>query len=402
MKIKKIIYFTYFTFGKRDYERFGIEIIKNNEFDVEVWDFTPFLYPEVYQKQTIPDLIDYKKHNCTLFLKYIDALNKIKYLESDTLIISLINFNYKTYLLFKELSKANIPYALLITNTIPSYKNVNNYSIPNRERLINLLRKIKNLNFEKLKRRIFCLIPFKWFCINYPEFILAGAAQALIDYNPPIGKETRVVWGHTLDYDLYLKDLLKPSMCELKGIKYAVFIDEYWPFAEDYIFMGFKNPTTPERYYVSLCRFFNSVEKETGFKVIIAAHPRSMYEKHQDYFEGRLCIRGKTIELVRDSVFVLMHYSTSTNFAILYSKPVLFFVTDDMEKFKVDMDCVRAYSFVLNKQYINIDKTYSIDWNKELIIDKETYANYKENYIKKRGTREVPFWQIAADEIKKL
>jgi len=402
IKIKKIIYFAHFSFDKRDYERLGLEIMKSSGFDVEVWDFTPFLYPGAYKEMSIIDSIDYKKCSYTLFLKYTDVLNKIEYLESDTLVISLINFNYKTYLIFKELSRANVPYALLISNAIPLYKNNNKNFIFKKEKIVNLIKKFENFSLEKLKRLIFGLIPYKWFNISFPIFILAGGARTLIDCNPPIGKKTNIVWGHTLDYDLYLKDSLEPSKNELKDIKYAVFIDGYWPFAQDYIYMDIKNPTTPERYYPSLCRFFSRVEKETGFKVVVAAHPRSMYERHQDYFEGRLLIRGKTKELIRDSEFVLMHYSTSINFAILYNKPVLFFVTRDLEQNRVELKFIKAYSSALNKRYINIDESYSVNWDEELKIDKRTYADYKERYIKRRGTEEEPFWQIVVNEIKKL
>jgi len=401
MKTKRIIYLTHFSFTKRDRRRLGIEIIKSNGFDVEIWDFTPFLYPEVYKNFKMPDPIDYKKYSYKFFSSYKDALNRMGCLRSDTLIISFINFNYKTYPIFKGLSREDIPYALFISNVIPFCKNRNDSSISNKEKILDFIKKIGSINIEKIKRNIFSLIPFEWFHIDFPEFILAGGTQTLIEYKPPIGKNTKIVWGHTLDYDLYLEDLIKPSSNKLKGTKYSVFIDGYWPFTHDYIYIGVKNPIDPESYYSSLRIFFSRVEKETGFEVVIAAHPKSMYEKHQDYFGGRLIIRGRTRDLIRDSSFVLMHYSTSVNFAILYNKPVLFFITEDIERSRVDMNLVRAYTLALSKGYVNIDKSYSIDWNKELKINKEIYINYKERYIKKRGTKEKPFWQIVADEIMK-
>ena len=201
---------------------------------------------------------------------------------------------------------------------------------------------------------------------------------------------------------MYLKDFLKPLENNPKGGKYAVFIDEYLPFAHDYVYMGLKSPVTPEGYYSLLCKFFSRVEKETGFEVVIAAHPSSMYEKYPDYFEGRRVIRGKTNSLIRDSEFVLMHFSTSISFVVLYNKPVLFFVTKDIEKSKIDIGYVQAFSLELNKGYISIDESYNINWDKELTIDKEAYANYKEKYIKREGTEEKLFWQIVADEINKL
>ena len=41
-------------------------------------------------------------------------------------------------------------------------------------------------------------------------------------------------------------------------------------------------------------------------------------------------------------------------------------------------------------------------WNLLSELQKETYVNYKEKYIKRKGTEEKLFWQIVADEINKL
>jgi len=404
MKIKKIIYFTSFTFSKWDYERFGIEIMKKNGFSVEVWDFTPFLNPEAYKTLKVPDPIDYKEYNLKLFKRNSDILNKIVCLESDTIIINLLLPDYRLFHVFKRLSKLNIQYGLLIPNAIPMLRNVSDNSPQfDRKKLINLIKKIKDLNLVKIEKRIPRKISYRLYKINFPEFILAGAGtQALITYNPPIGQKTKIIWIHSFDYDMYLKDLLKPLNSNLKGKKYTVFIDEYLPFAHDYVYMGLKSPVTPERYYSLLCKFFSRVEKETGLEVVIAEHPSSMYEKHPDYFENRRVIRGKTSELIRDSEFVLMHYSTSISFAILYNKPVIFFVTKEIEQSKRDIGFIQAFSLELNKGYINIDNNYNINWDKELTIDKEAYANYKEKYIKRKGTEDKLFWQIVADEINKL
>lgn len=403
MKIKKIIYFTHFTFSKWDYERSGIEILKNNGFSVEVWDLTPFLNPEAYKTLKVPDPIDYKEHNFKLFKRNSEIINQITHLKSDTIIITLIVPDYRLYKVFKRLSKLNIPYALLLADALPKLKDVSDHNSRfNDKKLINYFRKIKDLNLLKIEKRISKKISFKLLKINFPELILAGGEQALSTSEPPIGQKTKIIWIHSVDYDLYLKDLLKPLKRNLEGEKYAVFIDEYLPFAHDYVYRGSKSPVTPERYYSLLCKFFSRVEKETGIEVFIAAHPSSMYEKHPDYFEGRRVIRGKTNELIRDSEFVLMHFSTSISSAILYNKPVLFFATKDIEQSKIDIGYIRAFSLELNKGYIKIDENYNIDWDKELKIDKEAYANYKEKYIKRKGTKEKFFWRTVADEIKKL
>ena len=404
MKIKRIIYLSHFTFGKRDFERFGVKIMEKNEFSIEIWDFTPFLYPEAYKTFRVPDPIDFQKHSYKLFKEMKTLKNQIESLESGVMFIFVTMPNYKMYPILRRLSRARIPYTLSITNTIPlPKKSFNNYFYSNKKSIFYIINKIKGFNLEKSKKQINKILPFKWFGIDFPEFILAGGSQTLTNYNPPVGKRTKIIWGHTLDYDLYLKDLQQPLNINLeKNKKYIVFIDGYWPYAEDYICWGIKNPTTPERYYPSLCKFFNRIEKETGFKVVIAAHPRSMYERHPDYFEGRRIIRGKTKELIRDSECVLMHTSTSICYAILYNKPVIFFVTNDIEQCNIDIDIINACCLELNKEYINIDDNYNINWEKELKIDKKSYSSYKERYIKRKGTKRKLLWQIVADEFKKV
>src|SRR4030042_5020874 len=125
MSIKKIIYFIESTFCQRDYERFGIDIIKDNGFCVEIWDFTPFISPAAYEIVKVSDPIDYKKSNCRLFMNKAKVIQEIKNLKQDTMIICIMFFDYKHYFLYRELSKQNIPYAFIVTNAIPVYKNNN-------------------------------------------------------------------------------------------------------------------------------------------------------------------------------------------------------------------------------------------------------------------------------------
>ena len=95
-----------------------------------------------------------------------------------------------------------------------------------------------------------------------------------------------------------------------------------------------------------------------------------------------------------------MHYSTSLNFAVLYNKPVIFFTTDEMEKFSIDANYIRAYSSELNKSFINISSSRKIDWETELNVDRKSYDSYRGKYIKKKDTENRFFWQIVSEKIK--
>jgi len=405
MKIKKVIYFVFAPFCQRDYKRFGIEIMNNNGFLVEVWDFTPIIYPKAYQAVKPVDSIDISKHNYyKIYSRKIKAKQAIASLKKDTIIISMMaGYSFKTYFIYRELSKANVPYCFICSNAIPTYTKIKELSSGiNKRRFLSFYNKLKSINLSKISEFIFKDISHYWFPIQFSKFIFAGGSQSILNYNIPRSVDTKIVWCHTLDYDLYLDNVKVGFKKKLKNEKYVVFIDGYTPFHPDYFFRNVKPPTTPEIYYPILCNFFKYVEEKTGLKVIIAAHPRSKYEEPPDYFGSREVIRGKTRDLIRGCEFVLTHYSTSLNFAILYKKPVIFITTNDLERSRIDENYIYSYSWEFKKTVYNIEQNYDIDWNKELIINERIYNNYKEKYIKKNGSKKEYFWQIAADEIKKV
>jgi hypothetical protein len=55
-----------------------------------------------------------------------------------------------------------------------------------------------------------------------------------------------------------------------------------------------------------------------------------------------------------------------------------------------------------NKKAINLNGDFAFDWEDELKIDERAYASYKEAYIKRSISADLPFWQIFSDEVKSL
>ena len=240
-------------------------------------------------------------------------------------------------------------------------------------------------------------IPYKYINVKVADIALSGGDRS-VSYSYPIGSRTKTINAHSLDYDIYLKEQ-KFVPRNNKGT--GVFLDEYLPFHPDYLRMRQKPFSKYEEYYSLLCRFFKYLEDVYGSKIVIAAHPRSNYEDHPDYFDGRRVIKGKTVELVRDAGFVIAHSSTSINFAVLYKKPLLFITTDSLQK-SMQGEWIKSMASSLGKKVINISKTTHLDLNSELVIDEKIYETYKNAYIKKNGSEETFFWQIYADEIKTL
>jgi hypothetical protein len=385
-KIAKIIYLIESPFNQRDYKRFGVEIFIQAGFEVYVWDFTPFLHPQVDSSVIPPDPIEYK--NFMRFNSKRDAIAAISKELENCFVVSLITYQINTFSIFRQISKNKIPYSVLITNSIP-----NPYSNKSKKYLYI---KIRRLTPRKLINHFFIKIPLLLFGVSPATFALAGGARSSTNM-PLINSRTEVIWIHALDYDIYLDDKENVN----GGKKIAVFLDVYLPFHPDHIHSGINSSVTPDEYYPLLCNFFNYMEEELGLKVVIAAHPRSHYDKLLDFFQGRKVMREKTVELVKKSKLVILHNSTAINFSVLFKKPMIFVTMDELEK-TIHGGYISKFASYFKKTSINISKNLDIDLERELFVYEEGYAKYKHDFIKTEGTEETPFWQVVAKKIKFL
>jgi hypothetical protein len=385
-KITKIVFIIESPFNQRDYERFGLETFIQDGFEVYVWDFTPFLHPEVHRKVKVSDPISYEKY--CLFLTKMEAISAILKESHGLFVVSLIGYCYDSFPVFRALSKNKIPYSVSMANALPSGTQ--------KLQPIDYLKKILRATPSKFINSVFNRIQSKYLGIKSARFILAGGEQSC-HYRYPVGQKTETLWIHTLDYDIYLQEsnnsVLEPNQ------NTGVFMDEYIPFHPDYIHLQKSPPTTPEEYYPILCRFFDCLEENYGVHINIAAHPRSKYEELPDYFGGRSVIRGETVRMIKESGFVVAHSSTALNFAVLFSKPVVFITTKKLQQ-SSQGEFIKLIASWFGKLPINIDNPIAIDWDKELTVDEKAYSKYKNCYIKKNGSEDIPFWQAVSKRIK--
>lgn len=393
--VKKIVYFVEASFDERDYRRFGIKIFEDNRFEVEVWDFTPFISPDGYQKANEPP--DFKCPNWRLFQSEREALGAVSRLDATCFVISLIHYSPKTLSIHRLLSQKKIK-RCVDTMALPI---VDRSGIAITKRFSHKFRLLKwNTKWNTILSKILYSIPYRFINVNPADFVLArGEKYGTVGL--VVTAQTEIVWAHYYDYDIYLTERDTPGPIDINT---GVFIDEYLPFHPDYAYSGLKNHfVIHDEYYASLRRFFDYLESEYGFKIIIAAHPRSRYEDHPDYFGGRPVIRGKTSELVKRSGFVIMHTSTAINFAVLYKKPVIIVTTDKYNEGCTEDPTPDWLAGFFEKKVHNLDYyPYEFDLQKELYVDVKKYRAYKNDYIKKDGTEELQSWQILANIIKNI
>lgn len=391
--VKRIIFIVQNRFSKRDYQRFGVEFLQDNGFRVEVWELTPILYFDYFQSYAPVDTFVYD--GLKVFTDKIKAYDELSGLSNTDFVISFITFRYLSLDVYRALSRSFANYAVAFFNSFP-------YPIIKRNCLKIVLGTIRDLISLKNKetwKRLFTNLPLCFLGIRPARLMFVGGEKYLIfrhNLRYPIDKNTEFLQTHAFDYDLYLKEKDKPWT--EKPI--AIFLDEFYPFHPDFIVLKRKSPVSPDNYYKLLNSFFDLVEKETGLEVVIAAHPRSNYENMPDYFKGRKCIKGNSINLVRECKMVLAHGSTSIIFANLFYKPVIFLTCADLDK-SYEGDYIKAYAGSFCKTPIFIDKNNKIDWRVELKVDIGHYDNYRRLYIKTQDSEDLPIWQIIANRLKK-
>lgn len=359
--IDKIVFLTRESIDERIREKFGIEMLRADGFDV----------------RAIPIILDNLE----------PALSEIRGLSSDTFVMNFVDYSLKTCPLYRSIAASGAYYAVLVANSLP-------FAIPRSKMLSQNLRKFgPKTTVRKLMNYLFFYLPPRWAGIRPADLILAGGEKTLqFRRRYPTDRNSEVLWVHATDYDIYLKEKDVPSAER----PIAVFLDEYLPFHPDIQTLEVPFSIDPDKYHQLLNKFFDTVERKLGLKVVIAAHPRSRYDG--DYFEGRECAKGRTIKLIKESRLVLAHFSAALNFANLFCKPVIFPSSPDLDKSYVG-PFIRTMANWFGKKPVFMDED-EIDWDRELKVSIDYYEEYRRAYIKTNHSEELPFWQIVANRLK--
>ncbi|MFA5147187.1 MAG: hypothetical protein WC515_07425 [Candidatus Omnitrophota bacterium] len=386
MKIDKIIFLVANTFCERDHDRFGVETLKDNGFEVEIWDLAPIFYPRTFDPSLSYDCLEHR-----VFYSKKELLVALRRSGMGDFMICLIRYDLKSYFIYRAVSARRIPYAVWTANSLPvQRKNRDGLRARSFFKMPTLARVATVANL------LFLNIPFRFIGIRAATLVFEGGEQpAYSSY--PIDPRSETIRIHSFDYDIYLRE--KGRRDAVSKDSMAVFLDEYVPFHPDYMHMGVKPFSEKDDYYPAMRNFFRFVEAKYKVRVVIAAHPKADYENHPDYFEGRPVVKNRTAELVRDSSLVMAHSSTAINFSVLFKKPLIFITTDRLDR-SPQKELISVTAASLGKVAVNIDHFSEDDLEDVLAVDEKAYDNYRNTYIKQDGSVDAPFWQAVSDRLK--
>ena len=115
--IKNIIFFIESPLSKRDFDRFGIQTLRNEGFDVDIWDLTPCLHRSFHSTLIVQDPVPYQ--NMRIFERKIDVIKNISELNDTDLVICFLGFDYNSLFVYRAISYNNIKYCVWQAVSLP-------------------------------------------------------------------------------------------------------------------------------------------------------------------------------------------------------------------------------------------------------------------------------------------
>lgn len=377
--MRDLVFLVLSPFVKRDYNRFGIDILKRS-FDVHVFDMTGWFRAEFLKKNEVEICNFDGYHAVKSKQEFVELVNRLNLSNAvDFLDISRTSFFIRKTLRAKGVSLTKVQNGLQpkVPDPPVSSKFFDHILDP---------AKWKKLAFSFHKAVSPSLF---FFSDNLLIGGLAGKGLAAAKYTG------RLIPNHSFDYDTYLTLKDEPAA---QDKPFAVFVDQNYVYHPDIEFLGLKPFVTESVYYAALEIFFADFESKAGMQVVIAAHPRSRYDLHPDIFKGRPLYQGRTAELIRNSHFVLLHQSNSVSYAVLWNKPVLFLATNEInESFMIHS--LNEFCKFFSKTPLNIDNYTDQELSQQILepVPGRVYSEYINQFLRYPGSPDKFFWEIYAD-----
>ena len=364
-KFTKVIYFRHIPLTEKIYEDFYMGLKDDlASIEFEYWDLSNIYFPNKIIQENSSGLINTRKFNSLREVE-VEISNQD---NTKCLYICLLSLEGRVRKLFHCFTKYNCIIAVFARNMFPTGHNEQT-----------LLQKVKNVTFPRLKNLFQTKLlqkEIKRGQVRLFEFIFLGGEYGWKSIGR-IDKEdirnAKVININSGDYDNYLKG---KECNRIVKQDYILFLDEYLPLHPDTQLFGMKN-VSPEVYYRELNAYFDSLEKKFSKPVVIAAHPKALRYKTEDFFYKREVFFNKTLELVKFADLVLAHDSTSINYPVCFGKRI-HFMTSNSIKNSIPSVHIGVLNFA---HYLGCNYQFIDDNNFDLKIEEsvplESYSSYK-------------------------
>lgn len=387
LKKKIIVFLLPIKVRKFDLIRYDVlEFEKKLGFKVEIHEIIKFIHPgfdKAFQN-TIKDkrILSFKKFS--KWQTYIEKL--IKNYKQILVIKNIHNTNFQSirlnnYLFSKkelkiiEFSTIQSPYLKIKLSIFKKLSIFFDTFFKNPRKIIVFIKQVFFINLSKI------------FNVNSNYIISTGRKLNKIS-----AKQMKIIKGNSFDYNMYLKSknikLTKP---------YGLFLEAPSPlFPGDSYLDGVRltDLGTPNKWFESLDKFFNLIEKYKNLQIKIVAHPKVKHKnKFPKYYYGREVLSHRLSEVAKYSKVFITRDSTGSSFAAIHKKPLIFIHTKEFLE--------KKNNFIINQKYlascfglkpINIDEMLNYKIISFLFkYDKKKYEKYVYNYLTSRKDKKLNY-----------
>ena len=378
----KIVYISYERLTSKTERDWYLSDLMASGYDVEYWDIGAVMALSAGQ----PTEVD------RLYKRVVDELDTLRQMVTaaaavNACFVMLFAYDATSAAIYRMLSRYNARMVFFYWGLMPT-----------RQRRGLKLRRVLSQNPSEFLSKLFkrAIISFQQRMNQIRSFELvfaAGERQLALSH-----RARKVVPVNLVDYDRARAAQL-PDVW--RGKRYAVFLDINLAYQSDLVILGWRS-VNPERYFQSLNRFFGEIETATGLKIVVAAHPKSNYGT--GVFGDREVVSGLTPEMVKGAEFVISHHSTSISYAVIFSKPLVFIYTSEMEEIYSDsvIPVIHDLAEFLGAPHLNVDSSYDLKKIDFKGINRAQYDAYKYGYLTSRLTENISTQEIFLREIRSL
>jgi hypothetical protein len=236
-------------------------------------------------------------------------------------------------------------------------------------------------------------IPPRFLSLPYANYAISTCSESLLN-NSLVGAETKLVPCHTYDYELYLKK----KEFTWTGEKKILFIDQDYPYAQDFKTLGYE--VDAENYFRLINVAFDQIERVLKMPVVIAVHPRADYNDKRRPFGDRKLVYDDTVEQIAQSELVLGHTSTALGIAVAFNKPIVILASRVLynisENERATYDGIAKYTGNTIKF---IDETDKLDLKDAFEINNLKYNEFIEMFMRDKASLEEPYWDIISNNL---
>lgn len=339
-----IIYLGYLPLTRKIVNDFCLSVLINHGFDVVYWDLSALFF----KQNNLQDVNDVDNVKIVKIHTYSRLISLIKEYPN-SLYIVLMSFNGMLLRLFFYLSKFNCMTMTFSLCSIPFHLLKKKKNIIHKLLRLKVKSIVNKLSFELMK----FLINHRY--VKYFDYVLtSGNINNTFPTSKIYAHNTTILCFNTTDYNIFINNQHARLML---SYKYILFIDEYYPFHPDILLFNGESKLNPCEYYKQINSTFEIFEKKYSMPVVIAAHPKAVKYRENNFFNNRLVFFDKTSDLVRGCEFVISHDSTALNYAVFNMKPVFLLKSSIIKKALPDnYDTIDNLALFLKSYIYDMDK----------------------------------------------